>query len=176
MKIHIMNIKQPSLLLAISVTSLLSSNVFASALIADAPKLRPSTQIIAQQSTSPIERTWQIPDKYKIQISQNNGVYNGKIIWVAPNLETKDVKNPDRNLRSRDLVGVDMLKGFTYNQDKKQWTGGSIYAPDAGKTLKAKLWIADKNENELKVQASMGLFTKTMTLKAVQESAQTHLN
>lgn len=152
----------------ISVTSFFYSNVFATTPVAtaEAPKLQASTQIIAQQSNSFIERTWQAQDKYRIKISQNNGVYDGTIVWVAPGTETKDVKNPDENLRSRDLVGVAMLKGFTYNPDKKQLTGGSIYVPNAGKTMKAKLSIA--NENELKVQVSMGLFSKTMTLKAVE--------
>jgi uncharacterized protein (DUF2147 family) len=163
-----MNIKQQGLSLMISVTSLLYSNVFATASVdkAEAPKLRASTQIIAQQSNSSIEGTWQAQDKYRIQISQDNDVFNGTIVWVAPGTETKDVKNPDENLRSRDLIGVVMLKGFTYKPDKKQWTGGSIYVPNAGRTMKAKLWAA--SENELKVQVSMGLFNKTMTLKAVQ--------
>jgi uncharacterized protein (DUF2147 family) len=165
-----MNIKQQSFSLAISVTSLLYSNVFATALVAkaEAPKLPVSTQIIAQQSASSnpsIEGIWQAQDKYRIQIYQDNGVYNGKIVWIAPGKETKDVKNPDRNLRSRDLIGVEMLKGFTYNPEKKQWTGGSIYAPDAGKKLDARLSIT--NKNEIKVKVSMGIFNKTMTLKPV---------
>jgi uncharacterized protein (DUF2147 family) len=166
-----MNIKQQSFALAISVTSLLYSNVFATALVAkaEAPKLPVSTQIIAQQSASSnssIEGIWQAQDKYRIQISQDNGVYNGKIIWIAPGKETKDVKNPDKKLRSRDLIGVEMLTGFTYNSKKKEWTGGSIYAPDAGRKLNARLSITKKNEIQIKV--SMGLFSKTMALKPVQ--------
>jgi uncharacterized protein (DUF2147 family) len=163
-----MNINQQALSLAISVTSLLYSNVFTTVLVAkaDAPKPLALVQMIAQKSTSPIEGIWQVQDKYRIQISQDNGIYNGKIVWVAPNSETKDVKNSDRNLRSRELMGVEMLKGFTYNANKKQWTGGSLYIPSAGKTIKAKLWMS--GEKELKVQISMGLFTKTMKLTAVQ--------
>jgi uncharacterized protein (DUF2147 family) len=163
-----MNIKPQALSLVILVTALFSSNVFAAA-IADAPKLSVSTQIVAQQSASSIssiERIWQVQDKYRIQISQNNGVYNGKIIWIAPGKETKDVKNSDKKLRSRDLIGVEMLKGFTYKADKKQWTGGSIYVPDAGRKLNARLSITPKNEIQVKV--SMGLFSKTMALKPVQ--------
>ncbi len=165
-----MNIKQQSFSLAISVTSLLYSNVFATALVANAEVAKPpiSTQIIAQQSASSnssIEGIWQAQDKYRIQISQDNGVYNGKIIWIAPGKETKDVKNPDQNLRSRDLIGVEMLKGFTYNPKNKEWAGGSIYAPDAGKKLNGRLSITDKNE--IKVKVSMGIFSKTMTLKPV---------
>jgi uncharacterized protein (DUF2147 family) len=168
-----MKIKQQTLLLLIAAIPLLLSNILTNASVvkAEGPKFQATTQIItqkliAQQSAPSIEGIWQAQDKYRIQIYQNNGVYNGKIIWIAPGKETKDVKNPDKNLRSRDLIGVEMLKGFTYKADKKQWTGGSIYAPDAGRTIKAKMWAGSKNE--LKVQISMGLFSKTMTLKAVQ--------
>ncbi|NJO61147.1 MAG: DUF2147 domain-containing protein [Richelia sp. RM2_1_2] len=166
-----MNTKKQALSLAISVTSLLYSNVFASPLVAHAEtaKLSVSTQFIAQSvsSNSSIEGIWEAQSKYRIQISQNNGVYNGKIIWIAPGAEKKDVKNPDKKLRSRDLIGVEMLTGFKYNADKKQWTGGKIYAPAAGKTLNAKLSITNKNELQAKV--SMGIMSKTMTLKPVQQ-------
>ncbi|WGV25242.1 hypothetical protein [Halotia branconii] len=89
-----MNIKQQVFSLAISVTSLLYSNVFASAVVVktEVPKLQTSTQIITQQSTLSIEGIWQAQDKYRIQIYQNNGIYNGKIIWIALGQETKDVK------------------------------------------------------------------------------------
>ncbi|MEC4818208.1 MAG: DUF2147 domain-containing protein [Scytonema sp. PMC 1069.18] len=167
-----MNTKKQALYLAISVTSLLYSNVFATPLVANAetPKLPVSTQLIAQQSVSSnssIEGIWEAQGKYRIQISQNNGVYNGKIIWIAPGAEKKDVKNPDKKLRPRDLIGVEMLTGFKYNADKKQWIGGKIYAPAAGKTLNAKLSIT--NKNELQVKVSMGIMSKTMTLKPVQQ-------
>ncbi|MEB3220382.1 MAG: DUF2147 domain-containing protein, partial [Nostocales cyanobacterium 94392] len=110
-----MNNKQQVLSLAISVASLL----FATPLIAqaEAPEVAVSTQLIAQQSISSksIEGIWQAQDKYRIKISQENGVYNGKIIWIAPGAETKDVKNPDKKLRDRNLIGVEMLTGFKYN-------------------------------------------------------------
>ena len=166
-----MSMKARALSLAISVSSLLYSNVFAAPLVANADvlKLPESPQIIAQKSTAPIssiEGIWQAQDKYRIQISQINGVYNGKIVWIAPGVETKDINNPDENLRSRDLIGVEMLKGFRKNPDKKEWTGGTIYAPDFGRKLNARLWIT--SENQINVKVSMGLMSKTMTLTAVK--------
>ncbi|MEM8778440.1 MAG: DUF2147 domain-containing protein, partial [Cyanobacteria bacterium P01_G01_bin.49] len=154
-----MNIDQQVLALTISLTSLLCSHVVAKE---DESKLPTSTQTVVQKSTSPIERIWQAEDTYRIQISQNNGTYNGKIVWIAPGLETKDVNNPDQNLRSRELIGVDMLKGFTYDPDKKIWTDGSIYVPDVGKTLNAKLWLV--GINQLNAEVSMGPLTRTITL------------
>jgi Uncharacterized protein conserved in bacteria (DUF2147) len=79
----------------------LCSLEIATASVADTSIPQASVQIVAQQQTSSIEGIWQAQDKYRIQISQDNNTYNGKIVWIAPGKEAKDVKNPDRNLRSR---------------------------------------------------------------------------
>jgi uncharacterized protein (DUF2147 family) len=39
--------------------------------------------------------------------------------------------------------GSIILKGFTYNESKKQWEGGTIYDPDNGKTYTAYMWFED---------------------------------
>ena len=78
----------------ILVTPLVYSNVFAAASFAntETPRFPVLNQTITQQSASPIEVIWQAQDKYRIQISQNNGIYNGKIIWFSPGTETKGLK------------------------------------------------------------------------------------
>jgi uncharacterized protein (DUF2147 family) len=163
-----MNAKQQVLSLAISMTSLLNTTIFTSALSARAevPTIRASTQIMAQASPSFIERTWQ-PDnnKFRVQFFKENNTYNGKIVWLPPGAETKDVKNPDPTLRSRNLIGSVMFKGFTYNPDKKQWTGGTIYVAEMGRTMKPKLWLEG---DRLKMQISMGPMRKTLTLTAIK--------
>jgi heme-degrading monooxygenase HmoA len=65
-----MNIKQQALSLAISVTSLLYSNVFTTAVVANAPKPHTSIQIIAQQSTPSIEGIRHAQDTSKNNLSQ----------------------------------------------------------------------------------------------------------
>jgi Uncharacterized protein conserved in bacteria (DUF2147) len=163
-----MNAKQQVLSLAISMTSLLNTTIFTSALSARAevPTIRASTQIMAQASPSFIERTWQ-PDnnKFRVQFFKENNTYNGKIVWLPPGAETKDVKNPDPNLRSRNLIGSMMFKGFTYNLSKKQWTGGTVYIAEMGRTMKPKLWLEG---DRLKMQISMGPMRKTFTLTAIK--------
>jgi hypothetical protein len=164
-----MNAKQQILSLTISMTSLLNTTVFTSALSARAevPKVRVSTQIMAQASPSFIERTWQPEDnkKIRVQFFKENNLYNGKIVWLPPGAETKDVKNPDPNLRSRNLIGSMMFKGFTYNPDKKQWTGGTVYIAEMGRTMKPKLWLEG---DRLKMQISRGPMRKTLTLTAIK--------
>ena len=162
-----MNAKQRVLTLA--VMSLLEASVFTIALAArqQVPNIPTSNRIVAQESPSFIGRTWQAEDnRFRVQFFKENNVYNGKLVWLPPGTETKDVKNPDPNLRSRNLIGSVPFQGFTYDPNKKELTGGTVYVPDMGRTVQPKLSVA--GEEQLKMQISMGVFSKTMTLTAVK--------
>ena len=83
----------------------------------------------------------------------SDGQYHGKIIWLDEPNENgkpkKDKENPNKNLRNRPLLGLNLVKGFSYNRGKKQWTGGTIYDPDNGKTYDCYAWFEDGNYNTL---------------------------
>ena len=59
----------------------------------------------------------------------------------------RDVKNPDPALRSRSLLGIEVLQGFTGGP--KLWTGGSIYRPQDGKTYKGRIELIDESTLKL---------------------------
>lgn len=68
-----------------------------------------------------------------------NGKYYGSIEWLKDPLndegKTKvDDKNPDKSMHSRPVLGLQILKDFTYNAEKNEWAGGTIYDPKNGKT------------------------------------------
>lgn len=163
-----MNVKHQAFLLITSLASLLTPTVLTTAAVhLEVPRIKAMTQIVAQTSPSLIEQTWQ-PDnnKFRVQFFKENNTYNGKIVWLPAGAETRDVKNPDPNLRSRNLIGSLMFQGFTYNPDKKQWTGGTIYIPERGRSMKPKIWM--EGTNQLKVQISMGMISRTLTLTAIK--------
>lgn len=111
---------------------------------------------------SDIEGDWIGEGKFKVRITRNGDGYQGKIIWIKPGEETKDVKNENKNLRSRDLVGITMLDGFRYSSASKKYTGGSAYLFPRGKTMtNTVLWVEG---NQLKMKISLGLMSKTMSL------------
>src|SRR4051812_3722791 len=69
-------------------------------------------------------------NKGHIQLYKNNGKYYGKIVWLhKPNDETGrpkvDKNNPDPSARSNRLLGLVMLRDFTY--ENGEWTDGKIY-------------------------------------------------
>ncbi len=80
-----------------------------------------------------------------------NGMYYGKIEWLKNDTDKRDIHNPDESLRDNRLLGMQILKGFKFNNDEKQWEEGTIYDPDTGKTYDCYMWFED-DPNVLKIK------------------------
>jgi len=84
-----------------------------------------------------------------------DGKYFGKISWLEElNEDGKpkmDKENPDEALRSRPILGLNLLKEFVYNAKNEEWVDGSIYDPDNGKTYDCYMWFED-DSNVLKIK------------------------
>jgi uncharacterized protein (DUF2147 family) len=87
-----------------------------------------------------------------------NGKYYGKIIWLKePNKNGKpkvDDENPDKSKRSKPLIGLIILRDFTYDKDDKEWSGGTIYDPKNGKTYSSYMAL---NGSKLNVRGYIGI-------------------
>jgi uncharacterized protein (DUF2147 family) len=94
----------------------------------------------------------------QVEIYEQNGKMNGKIVWLAKGPDTKDVHNKDEKLRSRKLMGVNILSGLTKKKDK--WEGGRIYNPKNGKDYKCAIWLEG---DQLKVRGYIGFLYETQT-------------
>ncbi len=87
----------------------------------------------------------------QIEISQSDdGKFSGRIVWLEEPLDDdglpkRDDDNPDRSLRSRPLAGLKILKGFSYDQEKGEWSGGTIYDPENGRTYSAYMRLDGNN-------------------------------
>ena len=96
----------------------------------------------------------------QVEIYEHNGKMNGKIVWLEKGPDTKDVHNKDEKLRSRKLMGVNILSGLTKKDDK--WEGGRIYNPKNGKNYKCAIWL---DGDKLKVRGYIGFLYETQTWK-----------
>ena len=96
----------------------------------------------------------------QVEIYEANGKVNGKIVWLKQGPETKDTHNPDEKLRSRKLMGVNILSGLS--KKKEKWEGGRIYNPKNGKDYKGSIWLED---GKLKVRGYIGFLYETQTWK-----------
>jgi uncharacterized protein (DUF2147 family) len=97
-------------------------------------------------------------DKSQVQIFKaTNGKYYGKIVWLAePNKNGKakvDEDNPDKALQNRPIIGLQLLKGFTYDEKTGEWDNGTIYNPTGGKTYNC---FIKSEGNKLKIRGFIG--------------------
>ena len=104
--------------------------------------------------------------KGHVQIFKQNGKYYGKITWLrdANDAEGKpkvDRKNANPSLRSKPLIGLVMLRDFTYNDG--EWSGGRIYNPSDGKEYKGNIRIKDPNTLLVRGYIGFSFFGKTDT-------------
>ncbi|MBS2098827.1 DUF2147 domain-containing protein [Carboxylicivirga linearis] len=121
------------------------------------------TSLSYSQKSDKIIGTWITQDgDSKITIEKNSdGTFDGKIIWLKePNRENGeaklDDKNPDEKLQSRPIKGLEILQGFTYDEDDKEWVDGTIYDPKSGSTYKCLMWF-DDDPNTLMVKGYIGV-------------------
>ncbi len=106
-----------------------------------------------------IERTWYNHEKTgKVKIFKaTDGKYYGKLVWLkVPEENGKarvDKNNPDAAHRNDPLMGMQLLKGFT-KEDDRHLSGGTIYDPKNGKTYSCKI---TRNGNSLDVRGYVGI-------------------
>lgn len=138
---------------------------FFSALAIAIPVLLTNTVRVFAQD--PIEHVWYDAEKTgKIQIFKaTDGKFYGKLVWLKePNRDGKpktDIKNPDAARRNDPILGLQLLKGFS-KEDEHHYEGGTVYDPKSGKTYSCKMTL---NNKTLEVRGYVGLsmFGRTTT-------------
>lgn len=100
----------------------------------------------------------------KIEIFKEGDQYYGKITWLRePNEENGkpkfDEENPNSTKRSQPILGLIILKNFTFKDG--YWQNGTIYDPKNGKTYDCEMWLDGKNS--LKIRGYWGIVYRTDT-------------
>ena len=122
----------------------------------------PLTALLAED----VVGKWKLSDGSAIvEVYQSGDVYNGKIVWLKNPTEADgspavDDNNPDAKLRSRELIGLNMLSNL--KKGESEYSGGSIYDPGNGKTYNCSMKVEG---DVLKVRGSLdkrGLLGRTM--------------
>jgi len=93
---------------------------------------------------------WSPEKNAKIEIYKKGEKYFGKSIWVQN--PRKDNLNPNEALRKRDILGIELLTNFNYEDGT--YTDGNIYDPKSGKTYNCKMTL---NGDELNVRGYVGI-------------------
>ena len=115
-------------------------------------------------AADPVEGEWLTQDKGgKVRIAPCPAKPDrmcGTTSWVKDPAKVLDVKNPDPALRTRPLLGQQVMRDFKPAAPGR-WTGGKIYDPKTGKTYDSKL-SADAN-GSLKVQGCILMICQAQT-------------
>jgi uncharacterized protein (DUF2147 family) len=103
----------------------------------------------AQNKQDAILGKWESTQKNLIvEVYKENNAFKAKIVWfydeddtITPIDERLDIKNPNKSLRSRKIIGTDVLSGLVYNAKQNRWNGGRIYDATSGRTWDATVWL-----------------------------------
>jgi uncharacterized protein (DUF2147 family) len=109
-----------------------------------------------------------------VEVYLYKGTYKARIIWFsggvtkAKPMETiTDVKNPNPTLRSRKVLGLDVVENLVYNPQSDSWESGRIYEVQSGKYWSAAGYIDKSGMLKVKGYWKVKLFGKTLTFKRV---------
>jgi uncharacterized protein (DUF2147 family) len=104
-----------------------------------------------------------------IEIGETNGVLHATIVSILDPVYRAgeegpegtirvDLHNPDAALRSRTLIGMDLLDGYQYKDGKWQ---GNLYDPESGKTYKSQITLGSDGNLQMRGYVGMPMFGRT---------------
>lgn len=101
-----------------------------------------STQIFAQTKKDDVLGKWISTDKsVAVQVYRQGNDFKAKVIWFdeclgsgTPMNSRHDTHNPDEKLRTRKVIGMDILNGLNFNSANQRWENGKIYDASSGRT------------------------------------------
>ncbi|WP_316765490.1 DUF2147 domain-containing protein [Pedobacter frigiditerrae] len=107
----------------------------------------------------------------QIEIFKKGEKYFGKLIWIKdPNDEKGkpklDVKNPNANLRTKPILGLEIVKDFVFEDEK--WTDGKVYDPKTGKSYSGNMSLENPNQLNMRGYVGISLIGRTEVWKKVK--------
>lgn len=109
----------------------------------------------AQEADNIVGIWWNDEKTTQIEVEKKDGKYIGTIVFMKPEkyengVPPKDEENPDKTLRNRSIIGIQILSGFKYDAKNKEWKDGRIYDPASGKTYDCYAWLESSELLKLK--------------------------
>jgi len=105
--------------------------------------------------------------KAAVTIYKEGNKYFGKISWLKnPNEENGKAKldknNPDDKKKTVPLMGLNLLKDFTFDGAAK-WEKGTIYDPENGKTYSCKITMITADKLDVRGFVGISMLGRTQT-------------
>ncbi len=130
----------------------------------------------AQNQENAIIGKWESAERNLIvDVYRQNNAFRAKIVWfydeddtITPIEKRLDIKNPDKTLRKRPIVGTDILSDLVYNAKQDRWTGGRIYDATSGRTWDATVWLNSPSDLSVRGFYIVRWFGKTINFIKVK--------
>ncbi len=124
----------------------------------------------AQEEQNAIVGKWMYEKKnLVVDVYKENDDFKARIVWfhdtkdtLTPIEDWRDIKNPDKHLRSRPILGMDVLSGLEYDADEHRWVNGRIYDSSSGKTWDATVKLSNDETMEVRGYYIFRFIGKTM--------------
>ena len=125
----------------------------------------------AEQGTPPVG-LWRTEDA-QIEIFEVDGKLSGKIAalnkeYTSDGIEKTDISNPDPAKRSRPLIGLVFMSGFT-PEGSGRWDHGTIYDPKTGNTYASFLEYDGGDTLKLRGYIGISLIGRTAVWTKVKQ-------
>lgn len=131
----------------------------------------------AQNKQDAILGKWESAEKNLIvEVYKQGNAFKARIVWfydendtITPIEQRLDVKNPDRALRTKKIIGLDVLSGLVYNARQNRWVNGKIYDSSSGKTWNATVWLTDANTLNVRGYYILRFLGRTLIFKRIMQ-------
>lgn len=114
--------------------------------------------IPAHHSNTDITGRWMSTENnLEVEVFRTGNEFKARVIWFDDSDDKSrpmnircDIKNPDKQLQKRKLIGLEVMDGLVYNENNDDWEDGRIYDASSGKNWNANAWIME--DGNLKVR------------------------
>jgi uncharacterized protein (DUF2147 family) len=108
----------------------------------------------------------------RIEIYRCENKYCGRIVWISKPVYSaaegksrvgqprRDDRNPTPNLRSRPIIGLQILSDLEY-KGNGSWDGGKLYDPKSGNTYSGKMTMVSRNKLKLRGYRIFSIFGRS---------------
>lgn len=119
---------------------------------------------------------WMSEEKnLEVEIFKDGNQYKSTVVWFddsddknIPMALRYDTKNPDKNLRGRKVIGLEVMNGLVYNAEDDEWQSGRIYDASTGKDWNVKAWLNKVGILKVRGYWHFPIFGETMSFNKVQ--------
>jgi uncharacterized protein (DUF2147 family) len=128
-----------------------------------------STTAAASTVPSPIGVWWAEGGAAQVRVEPcTDTTLCGRVVWLRSPFDEdgcmlRDRFNADPALRTRDMLGLEIVRDLTADPVATEWSGGTIYDPTSGRTYQCAMRLRDQDRLEIRGYLGFRVLGRTVT-------------